>query len=108
MGPLLEAIMKLHWEMDTADSVTTGLNIFIVGDASKEEASSSQQLWELLYSNGAELDELSNKLTTDGKVLKKREKEKKRKRDTFFCVGVSTCSLRTRTHPPFHMIIKKL
>ena len=52
-GPLLEAIVKLNWEMDTADSVTTGLNVFMVGDASKEEASSSQQLWELLHSNGA-------------------------------------------------------
>ena len=52
-GPLLEAITKLNWEMNNSDSVTTGLNVFMVGDASKEEANSSQQLWELLHSNGA-------------------------------------------------------
>jgi hypothetical protein len=42
-----------------------------------------------------QLDELNNNLATDEKIIKKREKEKKRKRDTYFCVGLSTCSLCT-------------
>ena len=38
----------------------------------------------------------------------KKLKDKRRKRQTFFCIGVSQCSLKTSKHPPMHAIIKKL
>ena len=48
-----EAITKLNWEMDTNDSVTTRLNVFLVRKTSKEDATSSQQLWGLMHNNDA-------------------------------------------------------
>ena len=55
-----------------------------------------------------ELEKLRNKFTKSEQEMKKKAKEKKRKRDTFFCIGVSKCSQHTHKHPPFHAIIKKL
>ena len=53
-GPLLEAILKLNWAMETNDSVTTGLNLFLLhAGLSQEESLGLQQVWEMLHSNGA-------------------------------------------------------
>jgi hypothetical protein len=36
--PLLEAIKGLHWEMSSNDAITSGLNIFLMGEQAVEEA----------------------------------------------------------------------
>ena len=55
-----------------------------------------------------EIETLRNQYSKDKKLKLKRAKEKKRKRDTFFCIGVSKCSQLTSNHPPFHAILKNL
>ena len=55
-----------------------------------------------------ELETLRNLTTKEERENLKREKEKRRKRQTFFCIGVSQCSMRTNKHPPMHAVIKKL
>ena len=42
------------------------------------------------------------------KVELRKSKDKKRKRNTFFCIGISKCSKKNSKHPPFHAILKTL
>ena len=51
--PLLEAIKSLNWEMSSNDAVTSGLNIFLLGEQAVEEAYTQQQMYELLHGDGA-------------------------------------------------------
>jgi len=55
-----------------------------------------------------EIEIQQSKYSQDKKTEMKKAKEKKRKRDTFFCIGVSKCSQKTSYHPPFHAILKTL
>ena len=54
-----------------------------------------------------ELEELRELKSKEEKEMEKEVKRKRCKRETFFCIGVSQCSLRTLKHPPMHVIIKK-
>jgi len=55
-----------------------------------------------------ELETLWGQKTKEEKAIEKEEKRKRRKRESFFCIRVSTCSLWTSKHPPMHATIKKL
>ena len=55
-----------------------------------------------------QLEKLQEKFTPSEKAMKKKAKEKKRRRDTYFCIGVSNCSKHTHKPLPFHAIIKKI
>ena len=46
--------------------------------------------------------------STEEKEKEKSEKKKKQSRQTYFCIGVSTVSMRTARHPPFHETITKI
>ena len=55
-----------------------------------------------------EIDKLCSLKTKEEKEEMKKLKDKRWKRQTFFCIGVSQYSLKTSKHPPMHAIIKKL
>ena len=61
-----------------------------------------------IFPTFSELENLRGKKTKEEKEIEKKEKRLRRKRESFFCIGVSPCSLRTPKHPPMHVIIKKL
>ena len=50
---LLETVKSLHWEMNSNDSVQTGLNLFLLAEEVMDEALGQQAVYELLHSNGA-------------------------------------------------------
>jgi len=55
-----------------------------------------------------ELENIRNKELSKEFLREKKEKKKKRNRQTFFCIGVSNTSIKTSKHPPFHETITKL
>ena len=54
-----------------------------------------------------QIENLRNQRTTKEKFTEKKEKEKKRNRQTYFCIGVITSSMNTNKQPPFHETIMK-